>query len=46
MLGHGGNMLGQVAPRQDAAMHLGMQRLDPTVEHFREAGVLADIDHG
>ena len=37
-------MLGQVAPRQDAAMHFRMQGLDPAVEHFRKAGVFADVD--
>lgn len=39
----GGQVLGQVAAGQDAAMHLGMQGLDAAVEHFREAGVVADF---
>jgi hypothetical protein len=45
MLVHRRDMFGQVAARQDAAVHLGMQRLDPAVEHFRKAGVFADVDH-
>ena len=39
----GGHVLGQVATGQDAAMHLRVQGLDAAVEHFREAGVVADF---
>ena len=33
-----------VADREQAAMHLGVQCLDPAVHHFREAGELGDVD--
>ena len=36
-------MVGPVAPRQQPAMHGGMQCLDPPVEHFREAGHLRHL---
>ncbi len=42
----GGHVLGQVAAGQDAAMHLRVQGLDAAVEHFREAGVVADFGDG
>ena len=32
-----------VADREQAAMHLGMQRLDPAVHHFGKAGQLGDV---
>ena len=32
-----------VAPGEDAGVHLGMQRLDAPVEHFRESRVGADL---
>src|SRR6185369_13071937 len=35
-----------IAPRENTAVNLGMQRLDPAVEHFRKAGVGADVDYG
>ena len=35
----------KIAPRQDPAMHLRMQRLDAAVQHFREAGVIGDFGH-
>ncbi len=38
-----GQVLGQVAAGQDAAVHLRVQGLDAAVEHFREAGVVADF---
>ena len=41
--GHCFRMVGQVAARQDAAMHLGVQGLDAAVHHFRKAGVVADL---
>jgi hypothetical protein len=34
---------GQIATREDAAVHLRMQRLDAAVEHLREARVVADL---
>jgi hypothetical protein len=46
VLGHDRQMLGQVAPAEDAAMHLGMQGLDPAVEHFGKAGVVGDVGDG
>ena len=42
---HGLDMRGEVAPRQDAGVDLGVQGLDPAVEHFRETGVVGDVDH-
>src|SRR5258706_2255670 len=39
-------MMGQIASREDAAIHLGMQGLDAAVHHFRKAGVVADLGHG
>ena len=32
-----------VADREQAAMHLGMQRLDPAVHHFGKAGEVGDV---
>ena len=46
MLFDGCHVLGQVAPGEDAAMDLRVQRLDAAVEHFRETGVVADLGHG
>jgi hypothetical protein len=40
---HGRRVLGVAADAEDAAMHLGMQGLDPAVEHFGEAGVVGDV---
>ena len=40
------HVLGEIATGEDAAMHLRMQRLDAAVEHFREAGVIADLGDG
>jgi hypothetical protein len=37
------HVLGQIAARQDAGVHLRMQGLDAAVEHFREARVIADL---
>ena len=37
---------GFAAAEQDAAMDLGMQRLDASAEHFRPAGEVGDIAHG
>ncbi len=32
--------------REDAAVNLGMERLDPAVHHFGEAGHVTDVDDG
>ena len=45
VLCQGGQVFRQVAAGEDAAMHLGVQGLDTPVEHFREAGVIADLRH-
>ena len=42
---HRAGMLGIVADRQQAAMHLRMQRLDAPVHHLGEAGEIRDVDH-
>jgi hypothetical protein len=36
-------VLGQIAARQDARVHLRMQCLDAAVEHFRKARVITDF---
>ncbi len=36
-------MIGIVADREQSTMHVGMQRLDPAVHHFRKAGQVCDI---
>ncbi len=44
-----GHVVGAVAAAEDAAVDLGVQRLDPAVHHFGKAGVggdLADRDAG
>ena len=33
----------KISTRKNAAMHLGMQGLDTTIEHFRETGVVGDL---
>jgi len=38
-------VFGVVADRQQAAMHLGVQRLDPPVHHLRKPGELGDVFH-
>ena len=43
VLAQRGRVLGQVAPREDARVHLGVQRLHAAVEHLRKAGVGADV---
>ena len=43
---YGRQVFWQVATGQDAAVYLRMQRLDAAVEHFREAGVVADFGDG
>ena len=42
---HRAHVLGQQAIGEDAAVHFRVQRLHAPVEHFREAGVIADVDH-
>ncbi len=34
------------AAMQDAAVHFGMQRLDASIEHFREASEFGDVFDG
>ena len=41
-----GLVRGIAADRQQAAMHLRMQRLQTAVHHFGEAGVLGDVLDG
>ena len=43
VLGHGAAVCGIFAAVQDAAVHLGMQRLYAAVEHFRKAGEFGDV---
>jgi hypothetical protein len=43
VLGHDRQMLGEIASAKDATMHLGMQGLDPAVEHLRETGVIGNV---
>ncbi len=45
MLGDRAAMRGHFAPVQNAAVHLGMQRLHPPVEHLGKAGELGDVFH-
>ena len=35
-----------IAPREDAPVHLRVQRLDTPVQHFREAGVIGNFGYG
>jgi len=37
---------GDVAAREDAAVHLRVEGLDATVQHFRKARQLGHVDHG
>ena len=41
-----GHVLLRIAAGKQAAMDLGMQRLDAALHHLGEAGVLLDRDHG
>src|SRR5579863_8219199 len=43
VLGDGGDVLGVFPAMQDASVHFGMQRLDPPVEHFGEAGKFSNV---
>src|SRR5262245_38752749 len=38
-------MVGAIAPREDAAVQRRVQRLHPAVHHFREAGDVGDVRH-
>ena len=44
--GHGCDMLRIFATKQNAAVNLGMQRLDAAVEHFRKTSKLGDVFYG
>ncbi len=41
-----GDMLGQVAARQDAGVHFRLQRLHAAIQHLGEAGVVGDFGDG
>ena len=41
---HRGRVLRVVADREQAAVHLGMQRLDAAVHHLGKAGELGHVD--
>ena len=45
VLGHGGEMLGIVAHGQQAAMHLGVQRLHAAIHHFGKTGEVGNVAH-
>ena len=45
LLLHVGLVGGELAPREDAAVHLGMQRLHPPAQHLRRAGEVLDLLH-
>jgi len=40
------HVLGPLAPRQQAAVHRGVQGFHAAVEHFGETGELGDFGHG
>ena len=42
----GAGVLGVAADGEQAAVHLGMQRLEAAVHHLGEAGVLGDVGDG
>ena len=46
MLFQGCGMRRQIAPRQQTAMHFGMQSLDPPIEHFWKPRHLSDFGYG
>jgi len=46
VLGHGSHVLGIFAAMQNPAMDLGMQSLNPAVQHFRKSGELGNVFHG
>ncbi len=46
MFANRGNVLRIIANVQDPTVHLGMQRLDPTIEHLGKSGEVRDISHG
>jgi len=43
---HGGNVIKQIAPAEDAAVDFRVQRFHAAVEHFGEAGVVGHFDDG
>ena len=43
---HGGLVLRVLADGEEAAVHLGVQRLDPPVHHLGKAGEVGDLGHG
>ncbi len=46
VLGDGTDVRRNLAAMQNASMNFRMQRLDPAVEHFREAGEFGDVFNG
>ena len=46
MLFHGGNVIKQIAPAENAAVDFRVQRFHAAVEHFGEAGVVGHFDDG
>ena len=40
------HVLGQVAPRQQAAVHLGVQGFNAAIQHLGETGELSHLGHG
>ena len=45
MLGNRREMASVVAPMQDTAVNLRMQRLDAPIQHFRKPGQLGNVFH-
>ncbi|CWP79485.1 Uncharacterised protein [Neisseria meningitidis] len=43
---HLGNVFVQIAPTQNTAVDFRMQRFHAAVEHFGEAGIVGDFNHG
>ena len=46
LLGDRGHVVGAVAAAEDAAVDLGVERLDPAVHHLGKAGVGGDLADG
>ncbi len=45
MFGQRLQVVGRIASRQQGTVYRRVQRLHPTVQHFREVGDLADVSH-
>ena len=46
LLGQGLHVGGHIAPRQQTAVHVGMQRFDAAIEHFGKTRAFGDLGHG